>query len=85
MPKTILCVDDSPTQLQALIDALQPHGYTLVTAENGEDALQKVAESVPDLVLLDVVLPKKNGFQVCRQIKTQAQTKSGLSSSKSTR
>ena len=75
MPKTILCVDDSPTQLQALIDALQPHGYTLVTAENGEDALQKVAESVPDLVLLDVVLPKKNGFQVCRQIKTQAQTK----------
>jgi len=75
MPKTILCVDDSPTQLQAVVEALEPHGYTIVTAENGEDALQKVAENVPDLVLLDVVLPKKNGFQVCRQIKTQAQTK----------
>ena len=75
MPKTILCVDDSPTQLQALVEALQPHGYTILTASNGEDALQKAAESVPDLVLLDVVLPKKNGFQVCRQLKTQAQTR----------
>jgi len=75
MPKTILCVDDSPTQLQAVVEALEPHGYIIVTAANGEDALLKVAESVPDLVLLDVVLPKKNGFQVCRQIKTQAQTK----------
>lgn len=76
MPKTILCVDDSPTQLRALVEALEPHGYTILTAHDGEDALQKAAENVPDLVLLDVVLPKMNGFQVCRQLKTQAQTQS---------
>ncbi|MCB9385081.1 MAG: response regulator [Bryobacterales bacterium] len=73
--KTILCVDDSPTQLRVLTDALSGRGYRIVTATDGEEALQKIAETSPDLVLLDVVLPKKNGFQICRQIKTTGQTK----------
>jgi CheY-like chemotaxis protein len=74
--KTILCVDDSPTQLRVLTDVLAGRGYRVVTAIDGEDALQKVAETSPDLILLDVVLPKKNGFQICRQLKTSGQTKS---------
>jgi twitching motility two-component system response regulator PilH len=73
--KTILCVDDSPTQLRVLTEALSGRGYRIVTATDGEEALQKIAETSPDLVLLDVVLPKKNGFQICRQIKTTGQTK----------
>lgn len=50
-------------------------GRQVLTARDGEEAMQHVAESSPDLVLLDVVLPKKNGFQVCRQIKGSAPTK----------
>ncbi len=74
--KTILCVDDSATQLQALRGALEPLGHHVVTAGDGEEALRKVATSLPDLILLDVVLPKRNGFQVCRQLKGAAPTKS---------
>lgn len=73
--KTILCVDDSPTELLAMTNALVRLGHQVLTAADGEEALQLVAENSPDLVLLDVVLPKKNGFQVCRQIKNGAPTK----------
>jgi twitching motility two-component system response regulator PilH len=55
--------------------ALQGKGYNLVTAVDGEEALQKVLTQHPDLILLDIILPKKNGFQVCRQIKTAPETK----------
>ena len=74
-PKTILCVDDSPTELRILSEALAKLGYQVITAADGEEALQQVAESSPDLILLDVVLPKRNGFQVCRQLKSSAPTK----------
>ncbi len=74
--KTILCVDDSATELQVLRAALEPLGHQVVTASDGEEALQQVAMNLPDLILLDVVLPKRNGFQVCRQLKTSAPTKS---------
>jgi len=73
--KTILLVDDSPTQVKAMQDALQGRGFQLVTAADGEEALIKVMQQKPDMVLLDVVLPKKNGFQVCRQLKTSPETK----------
>ena len=73
--KKILVVDDSPTQVKALQDALQGCGYQLLTAADGEEALAKVMQQKPDMVLLDVVLPKKNGFQVCRQLKTSPETK----------
>jgi CheY-like chemotaxis protein len=73
--KTILCVDDSATELLAMTSALVRLGHQVLTAADGEEALQVVAENSPDLVLLDVVLPKKNGFQVCRQIKGSAPTK----------
>ncbi len=73
--KTILIVDDSPTEMMLMQCTLQGRGYTLLTAADGEQALQIVEEHKPDLVLLDVILPKKNGFQVCRQLKTAPETK----------
>jgi twitching motility two-component system response regulator PilH len=73
--KTILLVDDSPTQVKSLRTALEGHGYHLLTAADGEEALTKVMQLRPDMVLLDVVLPKKNGFQVCRQLKTSPETR----------
>jgi twitching motility two-component system response regulator PilH len=69
MPKKILVVDDSPTELRLIESALEGRGYELETAMDGEEALDKILAGRPDLVLLDVVMPKQNGFQVCRQIK----------------
>lgn len=73
--KTILVVDDSPTELNLMISALDGQGYRLLTAHNGEEALQTAIEEQPDLILLDVILPAKNGFQVCRMLKSTPSTK----------
>lgn len=72
----ILVVDDSPTELKLMLAALQPEGYQLTTASDGEEALEKATQEQPRLMLLDVILPKKNGFQVCRQLKTTPGTQS---------
>ena len=75
MPEgTILVVDDSPTEVRLLSDALQGHGYTIITAADGDEAINKARKERPRLILLDVILPKKNGFQVCRDLKTSADT-----------
>ncbi|MBA4191090.1 MAG: two-component system response regulator [Planctomycetaceae bacterium] len=74
MARTILVVDDSPTELLLVTNALEHSGYRVITAVNGEEALAKAAAERPDLILLDVVLPRKNGFQVCRQLKTAPDT-----------
>ncbi len=71
MPQKILVVDDSPTELALMSMPLREAGYWVITAVDGEDALQKVIVESPDLVVLDVVMPKKNGFQVCREIRTR--------------
>jgi len=73
--KTILVVDDSPTDLRLMTAPLQQsRGYRVLTAADGEEALEKAAREHPDLIVLDVILPKKNGFQVCRQLKTAPDT-----------
>jgi twitching motility two-component system response regulator PilH len=74
MTKTVLVVDDSPGHLKLMQDAMAAAGYTTFTAEDGEQAITQAVEHHPDLVLLDVVLPKKNGYQVCRQLKTMPET-----------
>ncbi len=74
MGKTILLVDDSPTEMKLMQQALEGKGYNLISASDGEEALKKAAQHKPDLVLLDIILPKKNGFQVCRTIKTSPDT-----------
>ncbi|TMH21646.1 MAG: response regulator [Betaproteobacteria bacterium] len=66
--KKILVVDDSPTDLKYLSDLLSKNGYTVSTAESAEEAMAKVKQSRPDLVLMDVVMPGQNGFQLTRAI-----------------
>jgi len=72
--KTILVVDDSPTDLRLMSIPLRRLGYRVVTACDGEEALAKAAKEQPEVIVLDVVLPKKNGFQVCRELKTASET-----------
>ncbi|NBD19746.1 response regulator [Aquabacterium fontiphilum] len=64
----ILLVDDSKTELHVLSELLSKKGYQVRTAENGEEALRRLQEEVPDLILMDVVMPGQNGFQLTRTI-----------------
>ena len=64
----ILVVDDSKTELHHLSDVLGKRGYTVRTAENGEEAMRRLEEEKPDLILMDVVMPGRNGFQLTRAI-----------------
>lgn len=64
----ILIVDDSPTERYYLTDILVRNGFTVTTAENGEDALARIKTDKPELILMDVVMPGANGFQVTRAI-----------------
>jgi twitching motility two-component system response regulator PilH len=71
----ILVVDDSPTELRVVTAALENSGYRIVTAVDGEEAMAKALSEKPKLIILDVVMPKKNGFQTCRALKTSEDTK----------
>jgi twitching motility two-component system response regulator PilH len=73
--KKILVVDDSPTDRQYMIETLKGKGFQIVTAENGEDAINKAKSELPDLILMDVVMPGLNGYQATRQITRDDATK----------
>ena len=64
----ILIVDDSPTERYYLTDILVKNGFSVSTAENGEEALLKIKADKPQLILMDVVMPGANGFQITRTI-----------------
>jgi twitching motility two-component system response regulator PilH len=64
----ILVVDDSKTELHHLSEILSKRGYAVRTAENADEALRRMNEETPDLVLMDVVMPGQNGFQLTRSI-----------------
>lgn len=64
----ILIVDDSKTEIMFLSDLLQKAGYAVRSAENADDAFKRLAEQKPDLILMDVVMPGQNGFQLTRSI-----------------
>jgi twitching motility two-component system response regulator PilH len=64
----ILIVDDSPTERYFLTDILIKNGFSVSTAENGEEALLKIKADKPQLILMDIVMPGQNGFQVTRAI-----------------
>ena len=73
--RKILVVDDSPTDRQFMLETLAKKGYQVVTAENGEDAITKAKTELPDLILMDVVMPGLNGYQATRQITRDDATK----------
>ena len=68
--QTILVAEDSPTTRRKIAGILEDQGYRVLTAEDGQQAIELTHEHHPELVLLDIVLPKKNGYQVCRSIKS---------------
>ncbi|PYQ12702.1 MAG: hypothetical protein DMF80_17295 [Acidobacteria bacterium] len=68
--QTVLAVDDDPAVLQLMEHVLQSRKYRVVTARSGREALAKVREVTPDLVVLDGMLPEVHGFEICRQLKT---------------
>ncbi|MAZ65603.1 MAG: two-component system response regulator [Kangiellaceae bacterium] len=70
----VLIVDDSPTETHILTELLQKNGHTVECASNGQDGVAKAKEVLPDLVLMDVVMPGLNGFQATRQLKKDSTT-----------
>lgn len=74
MSAKILVVDDDSAIVDVLVRILQLDGYTPITATNGVEALERVASEAPDLILLDVTMPRLDGFAVCKQLKDNEQT-----------
>lgn len=70
MTTRVLVVDDSPTIRRVVADILEHHGYSALTAENGEDALEVLHSRPVDLVLTDFVMPRMNGYQFCREVRS---------------
>jgi twitching motility two-component system response regulator PilH len=71
--RKVLVVDDSKTEIMFMTDLLTKNGFTVRSAENAEDAFRKLAEEKPDLILMDVVMPGQNGFQLTRAISRDPQ------------
>lgn len=71
----IMIVEDSPTDSKIAETVCLDNGYRVVMESEGDKVLETAIEKKPDLILLDVILPNKNGFQVCRQLKTNEATK----------
>ena len=69
MAQKILIVDDTPVNLKLLCGILEPLGYALESAASGADALAKINSQPPDLVLLDVMMPGMDGYEVCRRVR----------------
>lgn len=72
--RVVLIVDDVPDNLSVLHDALDESGYIVLVATNGESALQRAAQALPDIVLLDAVMPGMDGFEVARRLKAHPET-----------
>jgi DNA-binding response OmpR family regulator len=70
MGKKVLIVDDEPNIVISLEFLMKREGFEVSIARDGEEALHKVAESRPDLMLLDVMMPKKSGYEVCQQLRS---------------
>ncbi len=69
MTKKILIVDDEPNIVISLEFLMKREGFQVTVAVDGEEALRKIAELEPDLVLLDIMMPKKSGFEVCQEVR----------------
>ncbi len=72
--RAVLLVEDSPAQQKMIANILKKNGWKVTVAEDGIKALKEIEESNPDLIVLDIVMPKMNGYEVCRRIKTNPST-----------
>jgi len=72
---TVLIVDDTPINLRVIVESLEGQGYRIVVATRGEEALKRADYVQPDLILLDVMMPDLNGFEICRRLKAQPGTR----------
>ena len=77
-PKRILLADDEPDILEIISYNLTQQGYEVYTAKNGEEALDKAKLLNPDLIILDIMMPKKTGIEVCKILRTQSIFKNTL-------
>ena len=72
---TILIVDDTPANIGIISDSLEENGYSVLVAQDGTEGLQRAELMQPDLILLDVMMPDMDGFEVCRRLKKQPNTR----------
>ncbi len=72
---TILAVDDEPVNLKLVQSALAPKGYKIITAKNGEEAVNLARKYKPSLILMDILMPNMDGYAACSSIKTDQSTK----------
>ena len=70
----VLVVDDTPMNIKVLLDLLTVKGYEVITAESGPVALEKISSRKPEVVLLDVVMPEMDGYEVCRRVRANPET-----------
>lgn len=73
---TVMIVDDSAMIREMVCEHLKKYGMAVVEAFDGEDAIEKIKANIPDLVVTDVVMPRKNGYELCRWLKNEPKTKS---------
>jgi DNA-binding NtrC family response regulator len=75
-PEKILIIDDTPANIRLLTETLEPLGYEILAASNAEQGLKIATRSLPDLILLDVVMPDRDGYSLCRELQAQETTRS---------
>lgn len=73
--KKILIIEDEPDQVMVIQMRLEANGYAVISASDGESGLKKAREEHPDLILLDIILPKIDGYETCRLLKSGADTR----------
>lgn len=71
---TVLVVDDSPTEMKRFREVLSKHNYAIIEAYNGEQGCQMASQHIPDVILMDIVMPEMNGFQATRKITREKTT-----------
>jgi two-component system alkaline phosphatase synthesis response regulator PhoP len=76
MGKRILAIDDDPCALMLISLTLELEGYQVITATDGYEGLRKIKEEKPDLLILDIMMPGMNGFDVCHDLRTDPETAS---------
>lgn len=75
MPKKVLICDDEPYIRESVSYVAREAGYEVSTAEDGEEAVQKAVQELPDLIFLDLMMPRRNGFEVCQALRANESTK----------